>query len=220
MDAIGVSRYLPMFIYERGRPDRTAYIANPMESYERDLGKFWVPNLKTATWTTKQSVELALEHVRSLGRPIQRIGAELSFLPGDATLLLQSGLPGVDFVDALYPLERLRARKSPEELALLKAASDRVIEAILSVFGNHGPGTTKAELANALKREEIARDLVFEYCLITTGRSHNRAPSDERWEEGEILSLDFGGQLPRLHRRSVPNGNPRRTGHRARRHSR
>ena len=46
MDAIGISRYLPILVYERGRPDRAAYIANPMEGYERDLGKFWVPNLK------------------------------------------------------------------------------------------------------------------------------------------------------------------------------
>jgi Xaa-Pro aminopeptidase len=28
---------------------------------------------------------------------------------------------------------------------------------------------------------------------VTTGRSHNRSPSDARWEQGEILSLDSGG---------------------------
>jgi Xaa-Pro aminopeptidase len=193
MDAIGISRYLPILVYERGRPDRAAYIANPMEGYERDLGKFWVPNLKNAAWTTRQSIELALDHIRSLGRPVNRIAAEVSFLPGDAMLLLQSGLPGVEITDALFPLERLRARKTPEELDLLRTASERVIDAMLTVFKSHGPGTTKLELANAMRREEAARDLTFEYCLITTGQSHNRAPSEERWEQGEILSLDSGG---------------------------
>src|SRR5215212_8433728 len=50
MDAIGVSRYLPIFVYPKGRPQDAAYIGNPMESYERDLGKFWVPSVQPKTW--------------------------------------------------------------------------------------------------------------------------------------------------------------------------
>jgi Xaa-Pro aminopeptidase len=34
---------------------------------------------------------------------------------------------------------------------------------------------------------------VFDYCLITVGSSHNRAPSDQRWEQGDVLSVDSGG---------------------------
>jgi Xaa-Pro aminopeptidase len=44
-----------------------------------------------------------------------------------------------------------------------------------------------------LRREEVSRGLAFEYCLITAGASHNRAPSEQRWEAGEVLSLDSGG---------------------------
>jgi len=193
LDAIGTSRYLPIVIYEKGRPERTTYIANTMESYERDLGRFWTPNVKTAAWTTTQAVELALGHLRGLDRPVRKIGIETSFIPGDAMLMLQAALPSVDFKDALYPMERLRARKSLHELELLRTASERVIDAIQAVMNGHGAGTTKRELANALRREEIARDLTFEYCLVTTGTGHNRSPSEERWEEGSILSLDSGG---------------------------
>jgi Xaa-Pro aminopeptidase len=193
MDAIGISRYLPILVYEKGKPDRAAYIANTMESYERDLGKFWVPNVKTAAWTSRQSMQLALDHIKSLGIPVKRIAAEVSFLPGDAMLLLKEEMPDAEITDALFPLERLRARKTPEELELLRTASERVIESMLEVFSSHGPGTTKRELVDAMRRQEVARDLNFEYCLITTGKSHNRAPSGERWEKGEILSLDSGG---------------------------
>jgi Xaa-Pro aminopeptidase len=35
--------------------------------------------------------------------------------------------------------------------------------------------------------------LVFDYCLITAGSSLNRAPSDQKWGEGDVLSLDSGG---------------------------
>ena len=47
-DAIGVSRYLPLLVYVKGDPDRTTYIGHAMESYERDLGKFWTANLQAA----------------------------------------------------------------------------------------------------------------------------------------------------------------------------
>jgi Xaa-Pro aminopeptidase len=40
-DAIGVSRYLPLLVYVKGRPDESTYIGHAMESYEKDLGKFW-----------------------------------------------------------------------------------------------------------------------------------------------------------------------------------
>jgi len=44
-----------------------------------------------------------------------------------------------------------------------------------------------------LRREETNRGLIFEYCLVAAGTSHNRAPSEQRWEQGDVLSLDSGG---------------------------
>jgi Xaa-Pro aminopeptidase len=191
-DAIGTSRYLPIIIYEKGRPENTIYIGNTMESYERELGRFWTPNVETSTWTTSRAMELALGRLRGLGR-LRRIGVETSFIPGDAMLMLKAALDNVEIKDALYTMERLRARKSPQELALLRTASEGVIDAMQAVIASHGASATKRQLAEALRREETARGLAFDYCLVTTGRSHNRAPSDEPWEEGGILSLDSGG---------------------------
>ena len=48
-------------------------------------------------------------------------------------------------------------------------------------------------MVEALRREETNRGLTFEYCLITCGTSMNRAPSDQKWEKGEIMSIDSGG---------------------------
>ena len=39
----------------------------------------------------------------------------------------------------------------------------------------------------------MRRSTNFEYCLITCGTSFNRAPSDQKWQKGEIMSLDSGG---------------------------
>jgi Xaa-Pro aminopeptidase len=64
---------------------------------------------------------------------------------------------------------------------------------MLSVIAGARPGATKRELVEALRREEVNRGLTFEYCLITAGTSLNRAPSDQILREGDILSLDSGG---------------------------
>jgi len=68
-----------------------------------------------------------------------------------------------------------------------------VIESMLAVIANHGPGASKRELTEALRREETDRGLVFDYCLITAGSSLNRAPSEQKWNRNDILSLDSGG---------------------------
>jgi Xaa-Pro aminopeptidase len=52
---------------------------------------------------------------------------------------------------------------------------------------------TKDEMFETLRREEVNRGLVFDYCLLTAGTSLNRAPSGQRLAAGDILSLDSGG---------------------------
>src|SRR5919202_1578831 len=63
---------------------------------------------------------------------------------------------------------------------------------MMAVFGAAAPGMTKHELVEALRREEVWRGVIFEYCLLPSGPSLNRAPSERRIEAGDILSLDSG----------------------------
>lgn len=190
-EAVGVSRYLAFLIYVKGRPEASVYIASPMEDYERELGKFWVPTLDLTTWGTLDAAETVRKHLDRLG-PFPRIGVEASFLPADAYRSLQNAFPNCEFVDANFPLERLRARKTEAELDLLREASERVVNSMLAVFRNHGQGATTRELTEALRVEEVSRGLTFDYCLIATGASFNRSPSGEVWRDGEVLSLDSG----------------------------
>ena len=90
-------------------------------------------------------------------------------------------------------LERQRVKKSADELAKLKIASEAVLASMQAVIASHGPGATKSDVVEALRREETNRGLTFEYCLITCGTSLNRAPSDQKWEKGDIMSIDSGG---------------------------
>jgi Xaa-Pro aminopeptidase len=193
MDAMGLSRYLPIFVYVKGATDKAAFFGHRMEGYQREVKPFWVANAQTSSWGSVDAMEKAIAYIRRLGHKPCRIGVEMAFLPLDAGMALRGAFADAEISDAVVVLELLRARKSPEELEKLRIASDGVIDSMLAVIARHGPGTTKAELAEALRREETGRGLTFEYCLIAAGASHNRAPSAQPWQEGDVLSLDSGG---------------------------
>src|SRR5262249_26534950 len=127
------------------------------------------------------------------GAKPRRIGAELAFLPVDAGTALRNAFPDSEIVDGLFVLERLRAVKTPEELRKLRIASERVIDSMLAGIANHRPGPAQRRLTEALRREETNGGLTFDYCLITAGPSLNRAPSEQKWGKGDVLSLDSGG---------------------------
>src|SRR3954453_19788100 len=173
MDAIGVSRYLPVVVYPRGAPDKAAFFGHRLEEHQCAVEALWTPQVRTASWGSVDAIELALAHVDKIGLGRGRIGVEMAFLPADSYLALRSKAPQAEVSDALFVLERLRARKSPRELELVREASERVEAAMLAVIAEHGPGATKRELADALRREETDRGLVFDYCLIAAGSSLN-----------------------------------------------
>jgi Xaa-Pro aminopeptidase len=176
MEAAGTTRYLPAIVYQKGKPETAAYVGCTMENFERELGKFWQPT-----------------HIAKLG-PVRRIGVESAFLPADGEAVLRRGVSNVELVDAVFPLERLRAKKTPEEIGYLREASERVVDSMLTTFKQHcRPGATKLEVVEALRREEVNRGLIFDYCLMTVGTSLNRAPSEQTLKPGDIISLDSGG---------------------------
>ena len=193
MDAIGHSRYLPIVAYARGAADHAAYIGNKMEGGEHANNPFWTPTVHAAAWGTLDAAKLAVEHLAKIGKSGARIGIEPGFLPSDARDLLAAGLSGATFVDATHTLERLRAIKSPQELDLLRQASELITDSMMATIAAAREGSTKGEIIEQLRREETNRGLHFEYCLLTLGASHNRAASPQAWQKGEVLSIDSGG---------------------------
>src|SRR5262247_4161307 len=115
MDAIGTTRYLPALVYRKGKPESAAYVGCAMETFEQELGRLWPTSLDLRFTGTVAAMEQAVAHIRRLGDGIRRIGVESAFLPADAEGVLRRELSNCEIVDAVFPLERLRARKSPEE---------------------------------------------------------------------------------------------------------
>jgi Xaa-Pro aminopeptidase len=195
MDAIGLSRYLPILVYPRGAPDKAAYIANPNERYEQAIRGFWPATLIAKARGTTDAMAFCIDHLRAIGAAAGRIGVEAGFLPADAWSLMSRELGSAGLHDSVEVMESLRAVKTHAELALLRSASERIERSMLETFASIRPGQTKAQITETLRQREVAHGLVFEYCLITAGRSLNRAPSADLVRDGDILSLDSGGNL-------------------------
>jgi len=195
MDATGVTRYLPVLVYPKGQPGKAAYVGHRLESFQHQAKPLWTPTTDTSSNGSVDAMQKAADHMKKAGLAPKRIATEFGFLPYDASKVLRAAFPDADWVDALYVLERQRLVKSADELKKLKYASEAVIEAMLATIAKTRPGTTKAEVVETLRKEETLRGMNFEYCLITCGTSFNRAPSDQRWEKGEIMSIDSGGNF-------------------------
>ena len=216
MDAMGLSRYLPIVVYPKGAPEKAAFFGHRLENFQREVKPFWTPEAELhVVGLGRRDEEGGRAHQEDRQCP-KRVGVEMAFLPMDSAAALKSNLPDAEIVDALFVLERLRALKSPAELEMLRVASERVIESMQAVIAKHGPGTTKQEIADALKVEEVNRGLTFEYCLIAAGASHNRAPSAAALGGGRRALGRLRRQLPRLYRRPRAHGDPGRARRRAR----
>lgn len=192
-DAIGVSRYLPVLIYPRGRPQDAVYLGNAQENSDVENGRIWCPTIETRFWGSLDTMAAAVEHIKRLGLDNARIGVERGFIPADAMDFLRDNLPGAQFAEALWPLERLRAVKAPAELALIRKVSEDVVDAMLATFGTAKAGMSKRQVSERLRYEETCRGLRFDWCLIASGASMNRTSNDNVLKPGDVLSLDSGG---------------------------
>src|SRR6201993_4405804 len=56
MDAIGISRYLPVLVYQRGKPEAAGYFGYRLEKHEQELDRFRTPVMKAASSTSADAM--------------------------------------------------------------------------------------------------------------------------------------------------------------------
>ncbi|MEA2177645.1 MAG: hypothetical protein QOG77_942 [Solirubrobacteraceae bacterium] len=193
-DAIGADRYLPAVGYRRGAPDAAFAVGAPVDRHAHEVAPPWVPTLLDTAQSAEETAHVVAGQLRDRGLARGTVAIESSFAPHRFVDALQGALPGMRLVEAAGVLETLRTVKRPHELALLREAADGIVAAMAATVASARPGTSKHELVQRLRVEEEARGVGFDYCLTTMGTSLNRAPSDQTWQPGEVLSLDSGGE--------------------------
>ena len=47
MDAMGISRYLPLLVYPKGAPEKAAFFGHRLEAHQKEVTPFWTPEGNT-----------------------------------------------------------------------------------------------------------------------------------------------------------------------------
>jgi len=111
-DAIGISRYLPVLIYQRGS-GRAVYLGHGMENTSSSLASSGCGSSRRCPGPSAPCAP-RFKHLRQLGpETADRRGARV---PGRLTpkSTLKSEMPKAQLVEALMPLERLRHADTAE----------------------------------------------------------------------------------------------------------
>ena len=67
MDAMGLSRYLPVFVYAKGAPDKAGFFGHRMENFQNEVKPFWVSEINVKSSGSVDVMEKAVDYVRKLG---------------------------------------------------------------------------------------------------------------------------------------------------------
>jgi Xaa-Pro dipeptidase len=191
------TQYLSFIAIPRGSLAEALFIGRPGESEVLEEAGLWLGRcVETAGIGTQPAAAKVVEVLKELNLDGGCIAAELPSLPADAFRILVDGLPKASLVDAVPIMDALRARKKPEELAIIREATRRNLEAVAAVLTSGKDGETTAELAGRVAREFGKRELHFLYALVCAGPSYFRMPSQKRtWRRGNLLHIDAGGML-------------------------
>src|SRR5882757_1715527 len=73
MDAMGVSRYLPLVIYAKGAPDKAAFFGHRLENFQRENNPFWTPVQQCNSSGSLDTMAKAIDHIKKSGIKSKRI---------------------------------------------------------------------------------------------------------------------------------------------------
>ena len=116
MDAMGLSRYLPVFVYAKGEPQKAGFFGHRMEGFQNEN--------EAVLGVRAQHQKLGLGRRDGKGRrlcapAVPKPNASAPNSPSSRSIprrCCARRFRDSEIKDALFVLERLRARKTPEEL--------------------------------------------------------------------------------------------------------
>ena len=113
MDAMGLSRYLPVLVYAKGAPDKAAYLRPPAGKLPAGGQSVLDAGAQTNSSGSVDTMQKAIEHIRRLGRSSRRHRCrDWRSCRSMRARRCRSAFPDSEITDALFVLERhARARR-------------------------------------------------------------------------------------------------------------
>ncbi len=156
-----------------------------------------LPGVEIRVWGefTDRPMTVLARLLEDLGVGQGTIGIEMDYLPAGDHAHLTELLPRARFQAAEKLYDRLRQRKTPEEIALLGRLSRIADESIAEAFAAVRAGMTEMDLAGALTRGVYARGAEhFKLMIVATGeRSEypNVGPSHRVLRRGDLCRVEI-----------------------------
>lgn len=148
---------------------------------------------RPATFDRGEALLLLREVVEAMGLSRARIAVEFRAVPASDAPALAAALPEAVLTDGSHLLDRLRAVKSPREIALLREAGAITEAALKALIPAIRAGATRAELGRAFLAEVAARRAsapltAWEYIGFGSSPWSTRDPL----RPGDVLKADVG----------------------------
>ncbi len=172
------------------RPDRAVLVVPWLEE---EAACAAARGAEVRAWRDGEDPWAAVE--AALGRP-RRLGVEKAHLTLASWERLREFLVGAEPVDVGAEIRRLRARKTPEEIARLERAAGLTDEVVGRVLRELEPGRTELEVAAALDLAVAAGGATTSFeTLVQSGENTARPhqpPGGRRLRSGDLVLVDAG----------------------------
>ena len=67
MDAVGISRYLPVLVYAKGQPEKAGYFGHRLETFQLQAKPVWTPETKTNVNNSPDAINQAIDFLTHVG---------------------------------------------------------------------------------------------------------------------------------------------------------
>jgi Xaa-Pro aminopeptidase len=160
----------------------------------------WIADQRGYVEYKESPMAFLAQAVREQGAARGRLGIEKHFLTTHFFEELTALLPTAHFAEAAPFFDRVRAIKTPDEIARLQTAALATDRAIRSAFTGARPGIAEREIGVAMSSALVRNGAEFQGFQVlgagvNTCSTHNRA-GDYSLQRGDILRTDVGGIFP------------------------
>ncbi len=177
----------------RYRPYGKNFVVVPEQTGGLDGETAAVATLLRSTAPSADAVRATAEILMDAGA--RRVGIDDTGIPGSLHGALLAALPRVEVSPAATVFRAARAMKEPDEIGLLRKASEIVEAAMAAVWQAARPGVTEEQLARRAVQVMVSEGARPTLWYVGVGGSSalvDRLPTDRKIAAGDLVMLDFG----------------------------
>jgi Xaa-Pro aminopeptidase len=190
---------LPTFIVTTASGERAAVINEADDKFLRAYSP--VTNVRSFGFSADgiaSAIGLLAEFLAELGLAESTLGIEFSAVSAERLQQLHEGCPGVTWADAEPIFQATRLIKTPDELAVLRAAAAATADVIDAAFPEATQTSTEKELAAQIQaRALLAGADELSHANINAGVHSTLGHSislEKTIERQEVIHVDFGAK--------------------------